>query len=230
MGMQQLAKLKLAIATQLASKSDMQQTNLKYNSYLYKQQMMPRLTGCLFKFIQKQPTDTRGVYSIGRQVAIQFISDRCKKTENRKGFLRNFSQNSQGNTCVIASFSNFIKRNFCRDFFKIDFGTCFPVNFAKFLGTPFSQLLACRLGDCCFFLLIFISPWFHLFVASQLQVPYIYSVSLFYNLTNFYDSCSYLSSLLFLLPKTEFVSSFAFVLCSPFLPNERCQTVIDRKM
>ena len=38
---------------------------------------------------------------------------------------------------------------------------------------------------------------------------------LFYNLAIFYDSCSYLSSLLFRIPKTEFVSSFAFafVLC-----------------
>ena len=37
-------------------------------------------------------------------------------------------------------------------------------------------------------------------------------MSLFYNLTNLCDSCSFLFSLLFLLPKTEFVSSFAFVL------------------
>ena len=39
---------------------------------------------------------------------------------------------------------------------------------------------------------------------------------LFYNLAISYDRCSYLSSLLFLYPKTEFVSRFAFVLCSPF--------------
>ena len=190
---------------------------------------MPRLTGCLFKFIQKQPPFYRYVgvhHFIGRQFAIQFISDWCKKTE--KVFFQKFLTKFTRKTPVHTSFSNFIKRDFGRDFFKIDFGTCFPVNFAKFLRTPFSQLLACSLGDCCFFLLIFISPSFHLFVASQLQVPYIYSVSLFYNLTNFYDSCSYLSSLLFLLPKTEFVSSFAFALCvcSAFLPTERCQTVL----
>ena len=119
------------------------------------------------------------------------------------------------NTCARVSFSNFINEIFGREFFKRDFGTCFPVNFAKFLRTPFSQLLACSLGDCYFFLLIFISPSFHLIVASQLQVPYIYSVSLFYNLTNFYDSCSYLSSLLF-LPRTEFVSSFALCSVLPF--------------
>ena len=39
---------------------------------------------------------------------------------------------------------------------------------------------------------------------------------LFYNLAIFYDSFSYHSCLLFLIPKTEFVYSFAFVLCSPF--------------
>ena len=115
------------------------------------------------------------------------------------------------NACVRVSFSNFIKRDFGRDF-----GTCFPVTFAKFLRTPFSQLLACSLGDCCFFLSIFISPSFHLFVASSLSVPYIYSVSLFYNLTNFYVSCSFLSSLLFILPKTEFVSSNALCSVLPF--------------
>ena len=132
---------------------------------------MPRLPGCLFKFIQKQPPDIRGVHSIGRQLAIQFISDWCKKTE--KVFLEISHKIHKENTCVRVSFSNFIKRDFGRDFFKRDFGTCFSVNFAKFLRIPFSQLLACSLGDCCFLLLIFISPSFHLFVASQLQVPYI---------------------------------------------------------
>ena len=127
---------------------------------------MPRLPGCLFKFIQKQPPDIRGVHSIGRQLAIQFISDWCKKTE--KVFLEISHKIHKENTCVRVSFSNLIKRDFSRDFFKIDFGTCFPVNFAKFLRTPFSQLLACSLGDCCFFLLIFISASFHLIVARYL--------------------------------------------------------------
>ena len=135
--MQQLAKLKLDITTQLASKSGMQQTNLKYNSYQYKQQMMPRLPGCLFKFIQKQPPDTRGVHSIGRQLAIQFISDWCNKTE--KVFLEISHKIHKENTCFIVSFSIFIKRDFGRDFFKINFGTRFSVNFAKFVRTPFPQ-------------------------------------------------------------------------------------------
>ena len=55
---------------------------------------------------------------------------------------------------------------------------------------------------------------------------------LFYNLAVFHDSCSYLSSLLFLIPKTEFVSSFAFVLCFP-IPSvdwALLDCVIDRKV
>ena len=129
---------------------------------------MPRLTGCLFKFIQKQPPDTRGVH-LGRQLAIQFISNWCKKTE--KMFLEIFHKIHKENTCVIASFSNFIKRDFGRDFFKIHFGACFPVNFAKFLRTPFLQLLACSLGDCMLVLqlidlyLTFASP-----LCSQLAI------------------------------------------------------------
>ena len=179
---------------------------------------MPRLPGCLFKFIQKQPPDTRGVHSIGRQLATQFISDWCKKTENYKRcsqkFLTKFTTHTRKTPVIESLFQILSNEIFGREFFKRHFGTCFPVNFVKLLRTPFSQLLACSLGDCCFFLLIFISPSFHLFVASQLQVHYIYSVSLFYNLTNFYVSCSFLSSLLFLLPKTEFVSSNAFAFCS----------------
>ena len=54
---------------------------------------MPRLPGCLFKFIQKQPPDTRGVHS--RQLAS--LSDWwCGVQENWKGLVGNFTQNSQG--------------------------------------------------------------------------------------------------------------------------------------
>ena len=35
--------------------------------------MMPRLPGCLFKFILKQPPDTRGVHSIGRCLASYLV-------------------------------------------------------------------------------------------------------------------------------------------------------------
>ena len=63
------------------------------------------------------------------------------------------------------------------------------------------------------------------FTSLQLAKGTLYSACLFYNLAIFYDSCSYLSSLLFLIPKTEFVSSFAFVLCSPF-PTEQFQTAL----
>ena len=118
--------------------------------------MIPRLPGCLFKFIQKQPPDTRGVHSIGSYLV---YLDWCKKTE--KVFLEISHKIHKENTCVRVSFSNFIKRDFGRDFSKIDFSTYFPVNFAKFIRTPFSQLLACSLGDCCFFIdlyLTFVSP------------------------------------------------------------------------
>ena len=70
---------------------------------LYKQQMMPRLTGCLFKFIQKQPPDTRGVHSIGRQLATQFISDWCKKTENYKRCSQKFLTKFTRKTPVLES-------------------------------------------------------------------------------------------------------------------------------
>ena len=112
--------------------------------------------------------------------------------------------------------------------------SCFPVNFAKFLRTPFSQNTSCSLGDCCFFLLIFLSltflsPLCTVQLCSQLAI--LYSLCLFQNLAIFYDCCSYLSSLSCLIPKTEFVSSFAFVLCFPFpseflLSPEQCQTVL----
>ena len=102
-----------------------------------------------------------------------------RKLKIIKGVLRNFSQNSpQGkHLCLLESlFQIFLNEIFGREFFKRGFGTCFPVIFAKFQRTPFSQLLACSLGDCCFFLLIFISPSFHLIVivCSQLAIGTLY--------------------------------------------------------
>ena len=149
MWMQQVAKLKLTIATQLASKRGMQQTNLKHNSYtqLYNQQMMPRLPGCLFKFIQKQPPQpVVFILQVGSQLTSLSLTGARKLERCSQKFLTKFTRK----TPVRVSFSNFIKRDFGRDFFKRDFGTCFSVNFAKFLRTPYSQLLACSLGDCCF--------------------------------------------------------------------------------
>ena len=54
-----------------------------------------------------------------------------KKTE--KVFLEISHKIRKKNTCVGASFSNFIKKETCLAPF-------FPENFAKFLRTPFSQL------------------------------------------------------------------------------------------
>ena len=167
---------------------------------------MPRLPGCLFKFIQKKPLE----------VFILLVYVRKLKRCSQK-FLTKFSRK----TPVLESlFKNLLKKRLWR--------SCFPVNFASF----FSQNNFCNLGDCQQMLLLFIdlslslSLTFLNQVARYSQVAILYLLCLFYNLAIFYDSCSYLSGLLFLIPKTEFVSSFAFVLCSPFLPTEHCQTVL----
>ena len=129
---------------------------------------MPRLPGCLFKFIQKQSRSVRKLKS------------RCSQK-----FLTKFTTK----TPVLGSlFQISLKKRL--------WYSCFPVNFAKFLRTPFSQntLLSCRFGDCCFFLLIFLSPSFHLFVAS-----YRYLI-LSESILQLSYSSIYLSSLLFLIP------------------------------
>ena len=70
------------------------------------------------------------------------------------------------------------------------------------------------------------------FTSLWLAIGTLYSVCLFYNLAIFYDSCCYLCSLLFIIPKTKFVSSFACVLCSPFPSADRVllDCVINRKV
>ena len=114
--------------------------------------MLPRLAGCLFKFIQKQPPDTRA-----SSLARYLMSDWCKKTE--KVFLEISPKIHKENTCARVSFSNFIKKE-----------TLAPVSceFCKISKNTFfiEHLFSCSLGDCCFFLLIFLSPSFHLFVVS----------------------------------------------------------------
>ena len=112
------------------------------------------------------------------------------------------------------------------------------MNFAKFLRTPFSRTEPEHLLPTDLEILTTAASFYwsfsHLpFTSLRLAIGTLYSVSLFYSLTKFNDSCSYLSSLLFLLPKNEFVSSFAFVLCSPFLPISAdwafLDCVIDRR-
>ena len=108
--------------------------------------MMPRLPGCLFKFIQKQPPEVFILLCIYR-----------KKTE--KLFLEISHKIHKENTCVLESlFKNLLKKRLWR--------SCFPVSLAKPLRTSFSQNTSWSLGDCCFFLLIFLPPSFYLFVAS----------------------------------------------------------------
>ena len=64
------------------------------------------------------------------QVAINFRSSH-QRCSLRKGFLE-ISKNLQENTCARVSFS--IKKEKKRPWHR-----CFPVNFAKFLGTPFLE-------------------------------------------------------------------------------------------
>ena len=73
----------------------------------------------------------------------------------KKVFLE-VSQNSQVNTCARVSFSiKFLKKRLWH--------SCFLVNFAKFLGTPFHRT---TLDDCfstCFFLLILVITFSNMF-------------------------------------------------------------------
>ena len=86
--------------------------------------------------------------------------------------------------------------------------SCFSVNFAKFLRTPFSQntrLIFAVLTHCCFFLLICLSRSFHLFLAS-----YSYLI-LSESILQLSYSSIYLSSLLFLIPFWFFLVSIYII-------------------
>ena len=171
---------------------------------------MPRLPGCLLKFIQKKPLE----------VFILLLYVRKLKRCSQK-FLTKFTRK----TPVLESlFKNLLKKRLWR--------SCFPVSLAKLLRTPFSQNTSWSLGDCCFFLLIFLPPSFYLFVASQLQVPYTHCVC-FTTQLFFMIAIAIFPVFYFLLLKQNLFP--ALYLCSvlPFLlPTERCQTLslIDRKV
>ena len=153
---------------------------------------MPRLTGYLFKFIQKQPPEV-------------FIFYWCKKTE--KVFLEISHKTHKENTVVSVSFLKFIK--------KETLAQLFSCKFSEISRNPFFQRTSYCLGDCCFFLLIFLSPSFHLFVPSQLQVPYTQCVC-FTTQVFFMIAVAIFPVFYFLFLKLIFVSSLSFVLCSPF--------------
>ena len=120
-------------------------------------QVMPRLPGSPFKLIRKQPPEV--FYCCVRKLK------RCSQK-----FLTKFTRKAP----VFESlFQNLFKKRLWH--------SCFPVNFAKFLRTPFSQntlllALAGRLGDCCFLLLIFLSTSFHLFTT---QLFFMIAVAIF---------------------------------------------------
>ena len=117
------------------------------------------------------------------------------------------------NTCVRVSFLKYIKKETLAQLFSCEF---------------------CKISKNTFFTEHHL-PWRLLFLFIDLSLTltflsslcascryFILSVSVL-QLSYFYNSCSYLSSLLFLIPKTEFVSSF--VLTSPF-PSE-CRLLLD---
>ena len=65
--------------------------------------------------------------------------------------------------------------------------SCFPVNFAKFLRTPFSQSTSWSFSYFFIDLFLYPVPSFHLLfacVASKLWLDTLYSVCLFYNLAS----------------------------------------------
>ena len=124
-------------------------TNLKYRqlaSQLYNQ-MMPRLPGCLFKFIQKQPP----------KVFILLVDVRKLKSCSCK-FLAKFSRKTP--VCQIrVSFLKSIKKETLAQLLSCEF--CEIV----FHRTPLGILAAA--SEFCFFLLIFLSTSFSQ-LASQL--------------------------------------------------------------
>ena len=118
------------------------------------------------------------------------------------------------NTCVRVSFLKYIKKETLAQLFSCEF---------------------CKISKNTFFTEHLLQSWRLLLLFIDLSHSHLpstslylvtgnlYSVCLFYNLAIFYDSCSYLSSFLFLITKIEFVSSF--VLSSPF--SSGCRLLFD---
>ena len=160
---------------------------------------MPRLPGCLFEFIHMQPpvqarATTRGV---SKRRSWKFLTKFTRKTPVLNSFLKNLLKKEN------------LAQLFSCEFYKISKNTFFTEHL----------LQSWRL------LLLFIDLSLTLTFLSSVCAScryFILSVSVL-QLSYFYNSCSYLSSLLFVIPKTEFVSSF--VLTSPF-PSE-CRLLLD---
>ena len=115
-------------------------------------QMMPRLPGCLFKFIQKQPQDNRDDHS--RQLASQLTGGVRKLKRCSQKFLTKFTRKTSESLFQIL-LKKKLWHLFSCEFSEISKNTFFT-----------EHLLCCSLGDCCFFQSFFLSPSFHLFVAS----------------------------------------------------------------
>ena len=122
-------------------------------------QIMPRLPGCLFKFIQKQPPQK---------------SYWCKKTD--EVFLEISHNIHKESICVRVSFLRFTKKEtlaqlFSCEFCKISKNTFFTEQLLRSWG------LLLLFTDISF---TFLSPF-----CSQLAIGTLYIVCLFYNLTIF---------------------------------------------
>ena len=120
-------------------------------------QMMPRLPGCLFKFIQKQPPDTRGVHS--RQLASYYYLTGVRKLKRcSQKFLTKFTRKA---LALESLFQILLKKRlwhlFSCEFCEISNNT-FSTNTYLVLSSELAILRS--LGDCCFFLLTltFLSP------------------------------------------------------------------------
>ena len=120
-------------------------------------QMMPRSPGCLFKFTQKQPRDTRGIHS--RQLARYYYLTGVRKLKRcSQKFLTKFTRK----TLVSESlFQILLKKRlwhlfFC-EFCEISQNT-FSTNTYLVLSSELPLLRS--FGECCFFLLTltFLSP------------------------------------------------------------------------
>ena len=136
-----------------------------------------------------------------------------------KAFLEISHKIHKENTCARVSFLKFTKKKTLEQLFSCEL--C-EISKNTFFTEP---------GGTPLILRSFLSPpSFHLFIASYSYL--LLSVSVLQLIAIFYDSCSYLSGLLFLIPKTEFVFSFAFVLCSLFPSADWAllDCVIDRKV
>ena len=168
---------------------------------------MPRLPGCLFKFIQKQPPE-----------AFVLLARKLKRCSQK--FLTKFTSK----TPVLVSFLKSIKKETLAQLFSCEF-----CEISK--DTFFTEHLL-QSGDCFFFLLILLSLTFLSSLCSQLQVCYTQCVSF---TTQLFFMIAVAIFPVFYVLFLKLNLFLALHMCSvlPFLPpTERCllDCAIDRKV